>query len=429
MAAAQTNAGGGSAPATQGLGTLGVADVILDGKKVTDDVSDSLSDITINRTIDGASTLTLVLNDTSRKILRSGIFDHRVRLTLDGLDFVLVEPAKQQDVLSLTFEDAAVSALRQVSGRVTAAAGTTTRSGFAERLVRPIQGVTIKAYPDPNKTLEPLSRGTSSAPNENTWRCLTRLANEVQWRCFSDGSTIWFGPDSWLMSFPVLGTLREFHNGVDNIDFDYDVGKPLTSITVTLPAHLWAFPPGSPVALADMGVVNGTYLVSLLTRSLFVSTATVSLTAPQKALPEPTGTAVDGSTIIDGGKTPPNAAAGIIVATAESQLGVPYQWGGEAAGKDFDCSGLTQFCCRAAGISIPRTAAEQYAAGPKVNGALLPGDLVFFVGSDGTTKNPGHVGICLGGGKMIDAPFTGAVVRVDTIADIGNYVGATRPAA
>jgi cell wall-associated NlpC family hydrolase len=55
-----------------------------------------------------------------------------------------------------------------------------------------------------------------------------------------------------------------------------------------------------------------------------------------------------------------------------------------------------------------------------------PGDLVFFPGSDGTVQAPGHVGIVMGGGLMIDAPYTGAVVRVDPIA---GEVGFTRPAA
>jgi len=115
-----------------------------------------------------------------------------------------------------------------------------------------------------------------------------------------------------------------------------------------------------------------------------------------------------------------------VILFAASQLGKPYEWG--ATGPDaFDCSGLTMMAYRSAGIAIPRTSQQQWAAGPYVPpGQEQPGDLVFFPGSDGTAQAPGHVGVVLGGGLMIDAPYTGAPVRVDVIA---GEVGFTRPAA
>jgi peptidoglycan DL-endopeptidase CwlO len=119
-------------------------------------------------------------------------------------------------------------------------------------------------------------------------------------------------------------------------------------------------------------------------------------------------------------------AAARVILFAATQLGKPYAWG--ATGPDaFDCSGLTMRAYRSAGIAIPRTSQEQWAAGPYVPpGQEQPGDLVFFPGSDGTAQAPRHVGIVLGGGLMIDAPYTGAPVRVDVIA---GEVGFTRPAA
>ncbi len=117
-------------------------------------------------------------------------------------------------------------------------------------------------------------------------------------------------------------------------------------------------------------------------------------------------------------------AAAVILYAAE-QLGKPYLWGG--TGPDaFDCSGLVMMAYRAAGLAIPRTSQEQWSAGPRVPaGQEQPGDLVFFAGSDGTPQAPGHVGIVLGGGLMIDAPYRGARVRVDVMA---GEVGFTRPA-
>ncbi|MFI5068099.1 MAG: NlpC/P60 family protein [Streptosporangiales bacterium] len=139
------------------------------------------------------------------------------------------------------------------------------------------------------------------------------------------------------------------------------------------------------------------------------------------------GPTVNVAGVVDAGLTAwQRCAAARVVLYAASQLGKPYAWG--AAGPDaFDCSGLAMMAYRAAGISIPRTSQEQWAAGPYVPpGQEEPGDLVYFAGSDGTDQDPGHVGIVLGGGLMIDAPYTGADVRVDEIA---GAVGFTRPAA
>jgi cell wall-associated NlpC family hydrolase len=114
---------------------------------------------------------------------------------------------------------------------------------------------------------------------------------------------------------------------------------------------------------------------------------------------------------------------------AAGQIGKPYQWG--ATGPDaFDCSGLVMMAYRAAGLSIPRTSQQQWQFGPQVAAsAVEPGDLVFFAGSDGTPAAPGHVGIVVGEGMMIDAPFTGADVRIEPYAGAPGLVGFTRPDA
>ena len=106
-----------------------------------------------------------------------------------------------------------------------------------------------------------------------------------------------------------------------------------------------------------------------------------------------------------------------VVAIAQRYLGVPYVWGG-ASPSGFDCSGLTMYCYAQVGISLSHGATDQQRASHPVSlSALQPGDLVFF----GSASYSHHVGIYVGGGSMIDAPHTGAVVRYDSIA--GAWIG------
>jgi len=129
------------------------------------------------------------------------------------------------------------------------------------------------------------------------------------------------------------------------------------------------------------------------------------------------------------------AIAAVIVEKAIAQKGTPYVYGGETPGVGFDCSGLAQWCCAQAGVVVPRGSAAQFtASGPRVDGNIRAGDLVFFHGSETTPPFPGHVGIALNSLYMIDAPYTGVAVRQDsyvTRPTIGplDFYGATRPAA
>ena len=131
-------------------------------------------------------------------------------------------------------------------------------------------------------------------------------------------------------------------------------------------------------------------------------------------------------TVISGSSAVPNQAASAAVAYAQKQIGKPYLWGG--TGPDsFDCSGLTMMAYRAAGVDIPRTADQQWLWGPQVSPSQVqPGDLVFFAGADGTATAPGHVGIVIGHGLMIDAPSTGLLVRIEPYTNSG-AIGFTRP--
>ncbi len=122
----------------------------------------------------------------------------------------------------------------------------------------------------------------------------------------------------------------------------------------------------------------------------------------------------------------PTQAVATAISFAEQQLGKPYLWGG--TGPDaFDCSGLVMMAYRTAGISIARTSEVQWTTEQRVPASQVqPGDLVFFAGSDGTTTSPGHVGMVIGNGKMIEAYATGFPIRVASYAGRG-AIGFTSP--
>jgi len=115
-----------------------------------------------------------------------------------------------------------------------------------------------------------------------------------------------------------------------------------------------------------------------------------------------------------------SGGASVAVQWAYRELGKPYVWG--AAGPDsFDCSGLTQYVWAKAGVYLDHYTGSQWNEGQHVSQAdLQPGDLVFF-GSD-----LHHVGLYIGNGNMIEAPHTGADVRISPYLR-SDYAGAVRP--
>jgi cell wall-associated NlpC family hydrolase len=125
---------------------------------------------------------------------------------------------------------------------------------------------------------------------------------------------------------------------------------------------------------------------------------------------------------------PPTAPGGAgAVQAAESQLGVPYVWGGESpkgsANPGFDCSGLTAWSWGQVGVGLPHYSGAQMAdSTPVPVSDLQPGDLLFY-GPGGSD----HVAMYVGPGEMIEAPYTGAYVWITGLRLGGGFVGAGRP--
>lgn len=112
----------------------------------------------------------------------------------------------------------------------------------------------------------------------------------------------------------------------------------------------------------------------------------------------------------------PNGRAGIAVRAALSRLGRPYVWG--ATGPDqFDCSGLVQWAYAQAGIRLDRTTYQQINDGiPVPRSQVRAGDLVF--------PHAGHVQMAIGNNLVVEAPFSGASVR---ISPLGANIAIRRP--
>ena len=446
--------------------------VVLQGSLAQADVTAAVNDAVLNRTITGASTLTLTLRDPTRSLLRSSLFASRVGLTVVGMPFVLVAVAKSGNAQTLTFEDWIVDKMRHTSPPGTVAGtqanafasslGSMTRTAFAAKIWQVVWGTQATSFkvanassgaatgkalvyadrhnaapplylwPDAAPLREVLTWGTTQNPTEDAWTCLTRLANEVQWRCFSDGHALWFGPDSWLLERPVAATLVEHVGGVGDIDFTWDTGQAAATAQSTIVTDAVSFPPGAPVQLAGMGIATGTWLVSAMNRSLYIPDATVSFVQAQPSLPENYATSgptlvtnVDG-TVLGQSSTAASLAATDAVAFALAQVGKPYQYGatGPAA---YDCSGLVYAAYQSVGIAIPRTSEAQWSALPhELLSNLLPGDLIFYNNGEGGVPGPGHVVMYVGAGKVVEAAAPGIPVHVVPI--YGGAVGAARPA-
>ncbi|MGV9274084.1 NlpC/P60 family protein [Streptomyces griseosporeus] len=109
------------------------------------------------------------------------------------------------------------------------------------------------------------------------------------------------------------------------------------------------------------------------------------------------------------GGVPASGRAAAALAAARSALGKPYVWGANGP-SGFDCSGLMQWSYAQAGVSLPRTSQAQRYAGRQVPlSQARPGDLVVY------RSDAGHVGMYVGNGQVIHAPYPGAPVRYDPV--------------
>lgn len=117
------------------------------------------------------------------------------------------------------------------------------------------------------------------------------------------------------------------------------------------------------------------------------------------------------------------------VRDAEGQVGKPYVYGGDSPATSFDCSGLVMWAYDQAGIRLPRTSEQQWAALKNKSvptNKVREGDIVFSAGSDGSASAPGHEALMISGNQIVEAPYTGANIRIRAY-NPGEWQHAGRP--
>lgn len=525
----------------------GIEKLVLENLKTGDfNVTGAITSAELERTIDGASTLSISLHDPERRLLRSGIFETAVDIELDGLYFRLVSVSKSDDQLSLTFEERAVSLLRRKDKPLKVSRDKITRSQFVKRLVDEVKIYPIDFYaPDLSKSgkvkktptvraetrssgiakgakvtvkgarasasqikvmNEVLDAATAAGASgkaltslvamiiiecvfqnvqgegddsksygviqaipgrssgiqgtftlaqakdidysvrsilkhsttgfennkgggligvarrhpdwtigkiaalvnngivnggegateyvnkvngrkaeaekiisaygvgggagddgkyefsrgqgkerEDSWTCIQRLAEEVNFRAFCSANTIYFLSDEDLIKSQPQLVIAEFDPGIKSFDFDFDSGKRVQEATVVLRTSRWRVNPGAVIEVQEAGPANGRWLVQSFRRNLNDLEATVELRRASKRLPEPKGESDDGNSSGDSGTTDNTivnkAIARVNAIDAKKQR---YKWGGGHGSfndpSGYDCSGFVSSVLHAAGI-------------------------------------------------------------------------------
>ena len=145
--------------------------------KIKFDSMDRVIDITIERTIEGASTVVVRMNDHDRAVLRSGILNNKLDIQIDGLWFRLVKVSKQDDYLDLTFEDREIAILRTYNKLKIAKRSNVTRAEFVVNLLREVKEFTIPyVIPELHK-VQPIQATTDA--NTTDWEALLEKSGGV----------------------------------------------------------------------------------------------------------------------------------------------------------------------------------------------------------------------------------------------------------
>jgi hypothetical protein len=156
-----------------------------------------------------------------------------------------------------------------------------------------IDNLTLPPADDPSDTTNMFVRGSVVTKNgrkffvrEDNWKCLGRLADEVNWRRYAVSGAVYFISEPYLFQSAPRMRISEASEGVDWINGKYDAEQRNATLTVECRLDLWEAPPGSTVEIFSESVFSGRWLVATIRRGLFSSAATITLKKPRPVLPE-----------------------------------------------------------------------------------------------------------------------------------------------
>ncbi|HKV69254.1 MAG TPA: hypothetical protein VJN72_14280 [Gaiellales bacterium] len=213
--------------------------------------------------------------------------------------------------------------------------------------------------------------------DEDSWTAITRLAEEVGWRCFLVGNAVYYMSEEDLYARRPRYTVRPDDESVLELSYDVDWGKPTSEAVLNINLDRWGAPVGSIVELEDFGPPDGRWLVTANSRDWFSPTAELTLRQPGKAKLEPptetkttSGPAAAAAGEGEGDVGDGSAADKLYNACKQiSDKGYPYIWGGghgTAGNPDagtntpsknsgpppgYDCSGSTAAALKMAGLA------------------------------------------------------------------------------
>lgn len=460
-----------------GLAPTSVSSLLVNGTKGwMEDIGSALTSLSINFDIDGTSTIIAAVEDPQRTLLRSKLCLQRSYIAIDGVTFVMAEIDKAGPQITLTFEHAVCSKLKDHTESLSVRAEAMSRTSFVAKLVAYEHWIQLQmpGGPESQRSVEMLSTGsvdtstggvmplnysTTFQEKETFWDSTGSILSTIGWRRFPRGSNgLVVASDQWLFNQTPNAVLDEDSDGVDAIDFNYDIRKPLGKITITCRASAWAFPVGSVIQFTPkMGIVGaqdygtgivsstnpqeetqsgqlppvaGHWLVTNISRSLLGSSAIITLDLPNLTLTEPqtqpptspinqvatyltTHPSIDlGSASAQTGK---NALPQIakFVSFAKAKVGGPYVWGGTGP-TGYDCSGLVKAAAETIGVALPHNSVAIYnvcaaakttcsvATAIKTYGALLL-TAPDTNGEPSAAQGGGHIAISLGDGTTVEA--------------------------
>lgn len=199
--------------------------------------------------------------------------------------------------------------------------------------------------------------------DENSWSAMQRLAQEVGWRCFVVGNSVYYMSEAQLYARRPRYEVRPETPSVLEFTFDLDWGKPVSEASLLVALDRWGAPPGSVVVVDGFGPPDGRWLVASVSRDWFSPTAEVRLKQPGKQLLEPANERVQRANNAsepgpqgEGGGDSSKAGQVYDAARRISGRHYPYVWGGgharagEPSGGGYDCSGSVVAALAAAGL-------------------------------------------------------------------------------